>query len=101
MCGISLSEACTLAYDGELDIPGLICHFLSIGDRCDFIWWRHRQHTLCLCLLAHYLLASSSGRVSIRLVEMTQCIREGKSYIGLVLAETFMGLDAFRRHETT
>ncbi|KAL7179398.1 hypothetical protein ACSBR1_042732 [Camellia fascicularis] len=52
-------------------------------------------------MLAHFLLALSYGGTSIRLIEVAQCLKEGKSCIDLMLAETLMGLDTFHRRETT
>lgn len=99
MCGLSFNEAKSLAHDGELDIPGLICRFSGIRNRRDLLWQGYRQHALCLCLLAHYLLAPSVSGVPIRLIEVAQRLKEGRSCIGLALAE--MGLDAFHRRETS
>ncbi|KAL7173914.1 hypothetical protein ACSBR2_033219 [Camellia fascicularis] len=100
MCGLTLLEAQSLAHDGELDIPGLVHQFSAIGDRSDLLWQGRQQHALCLCLLAQFLLAPSFGRASIRLIEVAQCLKEGKSCMGLALAENLMGLDAFRRART-
>jgi len=52
-------------------------------------------------MLPHFLLVPSFGRSSIRLIKVAQGLKEGKSCIGLALAETLMGLDAFHRRETT
>lgn len=101
MCGLTLHEARSLAHNGELDIPDLIRQFSITGDKDDLLWRGYRQHAFCLCLLAHFLLASSRGGVSIKLIEVAQCLKEGKSCMGLVLAETLTGLDAFQRGETT
>lgn len=90
-----------MAYDGELDIPGLIHGFSDIGDKGDLLWRGHRQHALCLFMLAHFLLAPSCGRANIRLIKVAQCVKEGKSCIGLALAETLVGLDVFHQRETT
>ncbi|XP_028110312.1 uncharacterized protein LOC114308827 isoform X3 [Camellia sinensis] len=100
MCGLSFNEAKSLAHDGELDIPSLIRRFSGIRNRRDLLWQGYRQHALCLCLLAHYLLAPSVSGVSIRLIEVAQRLKEGRSCIGLALAETLMGLDAFHWRET-
>ncbi|KAL7234489.1 hypothetical protein ACSBR1_017989 [Camellia fascicularis] len=52
-------------------------------------------------MLAHFLLVPSCGGASIRLIEVAQDLKEGKSCIGLALAETLMGLDVFHRREAT
>ncbi|GMP99554.1 hypothetical protein CsSME_00046987 [Camellia sinensis var. sinensis] len=101
MCGLTLYEARSLVHNGELDIPSLIHRFSDVGDRGDLLWRGFQQHTLCLFMLAHFLLSPSFGRSSIRLVEVVQGLKEGKSCIGLVLANTLMGLDAFHRREIT
>ena len=82
-------------------MPNLIHRFSDAGDRGDRLWQSFRQHTLCLCMLAHFLLAPSFGGSSIRLIKVAQGLKEGKSCIGLTLAETLMGLHAFHRRETT
>ncbi|KAL7253163.1 hypothetical protein ACSBR1_007650 [Camellia fascicularis] len=100
MCGLTPHEARSFVYNGELDIPSLIHRFSDAGDRGNLLWWGFQQHALCLCMLAHFLLAPSSGGSIIRRVEVAQGLKEGKSCIGLVLAETMMGLDTFHRRET-
>ncbi|GMP32016.1 hypothetical protein CsSME_00005971 [Camellia sinensis var. sinensis] len=101
MCGLTLHEARSLAHNRELDIPNLIQRFFDVDDRGDLLWQSFRQYALCLCMLAHFLLAPSFRGSSIRLIKVAQGLKEGKSCIGLVLAETLMGLDAFYQWETT
>ncbi|GMP69439.1 hypothetical protein CsSME_00028702 [Camellia sinensis var. sinensis] len=101
MCGLTLHEARSLAHNGELDIPSLIYRFSETGDQGDLLWWGFRQHALCLCMLAHFFLARSFGRSSIRFIEVAQGLKEGKSCTSLALAKTLMGLDAFHWRETT
>lgn len=101
MCRLLVHEARSFAHDGELDIPGLVHQFSIIRDKSDFLWRSHRQHALCLCLLAQFLIAPSFGGASFRLIKVAQCLKEGKSCIGLALAETLMGLDVVHRRETT
>ncbi|KAL7222904.1 hypothetical protein ACSBR1_024566 [Camellia fascicularis] len=95
MCALSLQEA------RSLEIPSLIHRFFAIEDRSDLLWRGYRQYALYLCLLAHFLLAPSYSGASIRLIEVAQYLKVGKSCMGLALAETLMGLDAFYRRETT
>ena len=52
-------------------------------------------------MLFHILLAAGLGGSSIRLSEVAQGLKDGKSCIAMTLAETLMGLDAFHRRETT
>ncbi|KAL7196860.1 hypothetical protein ACSBR1_036804 [Camellia fascicularis] len=47
------------------------------------------------------VLEFGSGGSSVRLIEVAQGLKEGKSCIAMTLAETLMGLDAFYRRETT
>ena len=101
MCGLTAHDARSLICNGELDILGLIHRFSGAGDRGDHHWQGFRQHALCLCMLSHFLFVSGSGGASIRLIEVAQGLREGKSCIAMTLAETLMGLDAFCRQETT
>lgn len=51
-------------------------------------------------MLPHFLVALGFGGSSIRLIEVAQGLKEGKSCIGLTLAETLTSLDAFHRRET-
>ncbi|KAL7249856.1 hypothetical protein ACSBR1_011938 [Camellia fascicularis] len=81
MCGLTMHDARSLAHNGGLDIPSLIRQFLDVGDREDRRWRVFRS--------------------SIRLIEVAQGLKEGKSCIGLALAETLMGLNAFHQRETT
>lgn len=101
MCELTLHEAQSLVHNGEWDIPDLIHRFSDVDDRGDLLWQGFRQHALCLCVLTHFLLTPSFGRSSIRLIEVAQGLKGGKSCISLVLAETLMGLNAFHRRETT
>lgn len=100
MCGLTLHEIQSLIHNGELDIPSLIHRFSDADDRGDLLWQGFWQHVLCLCMLAHYLLARGFGGSSLRLIKEPQGLKEGKSCIGLALAETLMGLDAFHWRET-
>lgn len=52
-------------------------------------------------MLSHFLFVSGSGGPSVRLIEVAQGLKEGKSCIAMILAETLLGLDAFYRRETT
>ncbi|KAL7164625.1 hypothetical protein ACSBR2_040508 [Camellia fascicularis] len=101
MCGLTLQYAQSLVHNGKLDIPSLIHRFSDVGDCGDRLWQSFWQHALCLCMLAHFLLAPGFEGSSIRLIEVAQGLKEGKSCIGLTLAETLMGLNAFHRRETT
>ncbi|KAI8003265.1 hypothetical protein LOK49_LG08G03443 [Camellia lanceoleosa] len=101
MCGLNARDARSLIGNGMVDIPSLIYRFFDAGDRNDQRWQSFRQHALCLCMLSHFLFASSFGGASIRLIEVAQGLKEGKNCIAMVLAETLMGLDAFHRRETT
>ena len=51
-------------------------------------------------MLSHFLLALGFGGSSVRLIEVAQGLKEGKSCIAMILAETLLGLDAFYRRET-
>ncbi|KAF5933910.1 hypothetical protein HYC85_030081 [Camellia sinensis] len=73
MCGLSMRDARSLICDGMLDIPSLANRFSGAG----------------------------SGGSSVRLTEVAQGLKEGKSCIAMTLAETLMGLDAFYRYGTT
>ncbi|KAF5933240.1 hypothetical protein HYC85_029411 [Camellia sinensis] len=73
MCGLSMRDARSLICDGMLDISSLTDRFSDAG----------------------------SGGSSVRLTEVAQGLKEGKSRIAMTLAEMLMGLDAFYRHETT
>ena len=95
-----MRDARSLICDGMLDIPSLANRFSDAGDRNNHHWQGFRRHALCLCMLSHFLFVSGSGGASVRLIEVAQGLREGKSCIAMVLAETLMGLDAFYRHET-
>ncbi|KAF5934304.1 hypothetical protein HYC85_030475 [Camellia sinensis] len=101
MCGLTAHDARSLICNGELDILGLIYRFSDAGDRSNHCWQGLRQHALCLCLLSHFLLSLGFGGSSIRLIEVAQGLKEGKSCIAMTLAETLMGLDAFHCRETT
>ena len=101
MCGLTAHDARSLICSGELDILGLIHRFSDAGDRSNHYWQGFRQHALCLCLLSHFLLSSGFGGASIRLIEVAQGLREGKSCIAMTLAETLMGLDSVYRREAT
>ena len=101
MCGLATHAARSLICNGELDILGLVHRFSDAGDRSNHYWQGFRQHALCLCLLSHILLSSGFGGASIRLIEVAQGLREGKSCIAMTLAETLMGLDSVYRRETT
>ena len=101
MCGLTAHDARSLVCSGELDILGLIYRFFDAGDRSNHYWQGFRQHALCLCLLSHFLLSSGFGGASIRLIEVAQGLREGKSCIAMTLAETLMGLDSVYRREAT
>ena len=90
-----------MAHNRELDIPDLISRFSTTGDKEHLLCQGYRQHALCLCLLAHFILAFSDGGASIKLIEVAQCLKEGKSCMGLVLAETLTGLDVFHQLKTT
>ena len=101
MCGLTMHDARSLIYNGELDILGLIHRFSDADNRGDHHWLGFRQHALCLCMLSHFLLAPGFSGSSIRLIEVAHGLKEGKSYIVMTLAEPLMGLDAFYRRETT
>ena len=101
MCGLNAHDARSLIGNGMLDIPSLIYRFSDAGDRSDHHWQGFRQHALCLCMLSHFLFVSGSGGSSVRLIEVAQGLKEGKSCIAMTLAETLMGLDAFYYRETT
>ena len=101
MCGLTAHDARSLICNGELDILGLIHHFSDAGARSNHYWLGFRQHALCLCLLSHFLLSPGFGGFSIRLIEVAQGLKEGRSCIAMTLAETLMGLDAIHRRETT
>ena len=75
-----------------IDIPSLNHRLSDIGDRGDPLWRGFRQRALYLCMLAQFFLAPSYDGTSIRLIEVAQCLKEGKSCIGLTVAETLMGL---------
>ncbi|KAF5932217.1 hypothetical protein HYC85_028388 [Camellia sinensis] len=79
MCGLTAHDVRSLVCNGELDILGLIHRFSDAGDRSNHYWQGFR----------------------IRLIEVAQGLREGKSCIAMTLAETLMGLDALHRRETT
>lgn len=98
---LTLHEARSLVHNGELDIPGLIHQFSEVSDRGNLLWRGFQQHALCLCMLLISFLPPSFKGSSIRLVKVAQGLKEGKSCIGLVLAETLMGLDVFHRRQTT
>lgn len=95
MCGLSFNEAKSLAHDGELDIPGLIRRFSGIRNRRDLLWQGYRQHALCLCLLAHHLLASSVSGVTIRLIEVAQRLKEGPKLYRLGTGRNLNGFGCF------
>ncbi|KAF5932678.1 hypothetical protein HYC85_028849 [Camellia sinensis] len=40
-CRLSMHKAWSLAYDRELDMPGLVHRFSTIGDRSDLLWRSH------------------------------------------------------------
>ncbi|GMP95954.1 hypothetical protein CsSME_00044807 [Camellia sinensis var. sinensis] len=101
MCGLTTHDTRSLICNGELDILGLIYRFSDAGDHGDHHWKGFRQHTLCLCMLSHFLLESGFGGSSIRLIEVAQGLKDGKSCIAMTLAKMLMGLDAFHRRETT
>ncbi|KAF5933359.1 hypothetical protein HYC85_029530 [Camellia sinensis] len=101
MCGLSMRDARSLICDGMLVISSLIDRFSDAGDRNNHRWQGFRQHALSLCMLSHFLFVSGFGGSSVRLTEVAQGLKEGKSCIAMTLAETLMGLDAFYRHETT
>ena len=61
MCGLNAHDARSLICNGMLDIPSLIYRFSDAGDRGDHHWQGFRQHALCLCMLSHFLFASSFG----------------------------------------
>ena len=92
-----MRDARSLIYDRMLDIPSLIYRFSDAGDRNNRHWQGFRRHALCLCMLSHFLFASGS----VRLIEVTQGLKEGKSCVVMTLAEILMGLDTFYRRETT
>ena len=100
MCGLSMPDARSLICNGTLDVPSLVCRFSETGDRGDHRWQGFRRHALCLCLLSHFLFISGSGGPSVRLIEVAQGLKGGKSCIAMILAETLLGLDAFYRRET-
>ncbi|KAL7264449.1 hypothetical protein ACSBR1_002406 [Camellia fascicularis] len=101
MCGLTMHDARSLICDGMLDVPSLICRVSDAGDRGDRHLQGFRRHALCLCMLSHFLFVSGSGGSSVRLIEVAQGLKEGKSCIVMILAETLMGLDAFYSRETT
>ena len=101
MCGLSMRDARSLMGDGMLDIPSLANQFSDAGDRSNHHWQGFRRHALCLCMLSHFLFISGSGGASVRLIEVAQGLREGKSCIAMVLAEPLRGLDTFYCHEAT
>ena len=77
MCGRTSHEARSLVHNGELDIPSLIHRFFDAGDRGDRLWQSFRQHALCLCMLAHFPLATGFRGSSIHLLEVAQGLKEG------------------------
>ena len=101
MCGLTMHDARSLICNGMLDIPSLICRFSNASDCIDHHWQGLRRHALCLCMLSHILLASGFSGASIRLIEVAQGLKEGKSCIAMTLAETLMGLEPFHHRETT
>lgn len=101
MCGLTMHDALSLICNGELDILSLIQRFSDPGDRGDHHWQGFRRHALCLCMLSHFLLVPGFSGSSVCLIEVAQGLKEGKSCIAMILAETLMGLDAFHRRETT
>jgi len=101
MCGLTMHDAQSLIRDGELDILSLIHQFSDAGDHGGHYWQGFRQHALCLCMLSHFLLASGFNGPSVRLIEVAQGLKAGKSCMAMTLAETLMGLVAFHRRQTT
>ena len=83
-----------------LNVLRLFADYGPTGDLLDFTVQNRRMFALCMCLLALYLLVPYDGHPSSAIVGVAAQIEQRRDVVPLVLAETIMGLDAFKAGRT-
>ena len=98
--GVPLAMANRWCIFGKLNLSLVFAHFSSSAF---LVGERPRSYFLCafcLCALARYFLVQRSYCVDLRICMVVYKSKRG-NLVGLILVETFNGLDAFRRKEAS
>ncbi|KAL7168469.1 hypothetical protein ACSBR2_038831 [Camellia fascicularis] len=98
--GCFFGEAKACIQNDELSIINLINKFMNRQNWGDWRFQHCKRNTLCIYLLTQFLIVPSNGIVSPLLVDVAKQVSQDKGFVGLVLAETLMGLDAIHDGET-
>ena len=84
----------------KLNLRLVFDYFSSLGLPKGERPWSYYLHAFSLCALARYFLVQHSYCVDLRMCMVAYELKRG-NLVGLILAETFDGLDSFRRREAS
>ena len=88
--GIPVGLASHFTHGGLVNLPTLIAFYRYPRDIRDRDYADARGAALVLCMVSEFLLSSNSGAI----VRICLSLRDCANLMGIILAETFLGLDA-------
>jgi len=98
--GIPLATTNSWCFFGKLNLSLVFVHFFDLAIPVNERSRSYFLRAFCLCALARYFLVLRSYCVDLQMCMVAYELKRGNP-VGLILAETLNGLDAFHRKEAS